>query len=487
MLYARTNRKQIKSHIDSQVNEAAHIKQTENISNTLVKGIASPQMIKVASVRVSPGGYLSALFVLTVIGTFLFHLRLDKAAIAFLIFGWLLIPILALTDRIVFDGKLISRRGLVALLIRIVKGRKLRLSVDEVERVESMAVRTLIHGGRVHYRYRSEVIGKGLRFVFASGGGSYRAMVRSLFAAIASDKLDMRSCELRDYLVDPKDLDANIAFLDIASNNNSTVLTKAKGKNRNLAEPNTQDMERGILLRQTANQLRAAGRLKQAGEAFRRALTVLPNDNWLMFEFARFLRSHANTLRDVNLLKRSSAALRLASKRAKEDANLLTRIGESYFEFGELESASKKFREATERNPSSFRAEMGLAESGIRHGKLAHVIHHYSSAARVAPDKALKRFVQHEIDYYSTLNSDEDYLDAEIRRIDRLQFILFARRSCVRVTAVAFLVGLLGSKAFDQLLSNVGWTFTATFLGLWFLLVVAGKFYTERNVIPTAE
>lgn len=301
----------------------------------------------------------------------------------------------------------------------------------------------------------------------------------------------MRSCELRDYFVEQNELDANIALLNISSSDklDDSTFTSRLRKRKDYNHTTTiqeKDKEQGANLRRAANQLRASGRLRQSAEAFRRALTALPNDNWLLYEFARFLRSHANTLRDAKLLRRSGAALRLAARRAKEDAALLSRIGESYFEFGDMERAAKNFHRAVDIDSSLFRAEMGLAEVGIRNGKLAHVIHHYASAARVAPDKALKRFAQNEIDYYSMLNSDEDFLDKEIRRIDRLHLILFARRSCVRVTIVAFIFSLL-STAVDELLANVGWTFTATSLCLWFFLIIAGKFYMERNAVPSTE
>jgi tetratricopeptide (TPR) repeat protein len=301
----------------------------------------------------------------------------------------------------------------------------------------------------------------------------------------------MRSCELRDYFVEQDELDTNVALLNISSSDklDDSTFTSRLRKRKDYKQTNNihgKDKEQGAILRRTANQLRTSGRLRQAAEAFHRALVALPNDNWLLYEFARFLRSHANTLRDAKLLRRSGAALRLAAHRAKEDAALLSRIGESYFEFGDMERAAKNFRQAARLDSSLYRAEMGLAEVGIRNGKLAHVVHHYASAARIAPDKALRRFAQNEINYYSLLNSDEDFLDREIRRIDRLQFILFARRCCVRVTIVAFIFSLL-STAVDELLSNVGWTFTATSLGLWFFLIVAGKFYMERNAVPSTE
>ena len=56
----------------------------------------------------------------------------------------------------------------------------------------------------------------------------------------------------------------------------------------------------------------------------------------------------------------------------------------------------------------SYRAQLGLAEVALNDGKLAHVIHHYNDAWRIAPDKATARLAQREADYYARLNNDED-------------------------------------------------------------------------------
>jgi len=70
---------------------------------------------------------------------------------------------------------------------------------------------------------------------------------------------------------------------------------------------------------------------------------------------------------------------------------------------------------------NSYRAQVGLAEVALSDGKLAHVIHHYNDAVRIAPDKAAARLARREADYYSRLNTDEDYLAAELRRMNWLE------------------------------------------------------------------
>ena len=70
------------------------------------------------------------------------------------------------------------------------------------------------------------------------------------------------------------------------------------------------DIERALQLRRLGNNLRIAGRLREAGEAFRRALNVIPRDGWLIYDFARLLRSQASAMGDARLLLRARAALR---------------------------------------------------------------------------------------------------------------------------------------------------------------------------------
>lgn len=430
------------------------------------------------TVRSSPGGYFAVALGLSLVAILLVRAEYDEAALIAIVWAWVLTPLAAFTDRIRIEGRIISRTGLVAFVHKIFKGRALRLDIDEVEQVETYAVRTLRRGGSVRYRYRSEVVGRGLSFAFASGG-NYRRMVQCLFALVQDEKLDARSRELRDYLADPRSLREMIKLLRIAP---SSVLEGAlsdfrlrgrKSKGDVVSgEPealSASEKERVHLLRLAANQLRAAGRLRESAEAFRRALLVTPQDSWLLYEFARFLRSQASALADARLLSRSRAGLRLASRHGAEDAQLMARIGESFFELGDTKRASRLFRLSLEVQPRTFRAETGLAEIALRNGKLAHVIHHYQAAARIAPDEATARFARREADYYALLNDDDEYLAAELKRINWLQTLQTVRRWSARVmlTSVLLAIGgaFLGDAGTD--LSAMSWSLTASSLAAW--------------------
>jgi len=450
---------------------------------------------RLASVRVSPGGYLAASCVLTFAATLLLRAEYDAASLIAIALAWIVTPVLAFTDRISFDGQTLARKGLIPLIIRFIKGNSLSLNIEEIERVETSAVRTLRRNGRVRYRYRSEVSAKGRVLTFSSGGNSYRRMVRALFPLLGYDKVDARSSEMRDYMTDARTLRINLEMLKIAppevlegakNNLEGNGKKDARQKRPEWTGPSAIDVERGRLLRLAANELRAQGRLREAAEAFRRAFKFIQRDGWLLYEFARFLRSQAGANRDARMMRRSRACLRLAILRAGDDAALLSRIGESFYEYGELTQAARAFRRALELNPRAFRAEIGLAEVALRNGKLAHVVHHYDAAARIAPDEALTRYAHHESDYYARLNNDDDYLAAELRRINWLQNLQRARRLAARMTLASVLLALIG-PSLDQSLENIGWSLATSSLIAWLGVALIIRFLTPRRRMRTTE
>jgi tetratricopeptide (TPR) repeat protein len=476
------------------MNETARMQASEAVARAAAERVfPPPKRARLASVRVSPSGYLAVLCTATFAASLLLRSEQDLAALIVLVIAWLVIPALAFTDRVVFDGQSLSRRGLIPLVMRVAGKRALDLPVSDIERVETMAVRTLRRGGRVRYRYRSEIAGRGTNFVFTTGGRSYRNMVRLLFPQIIDDKLDARSSELRDSLIDPRALNTKIKLLQLAppdvledaTRDLDPAVKKNVPRQRASTGAHTEtDLERASQLRQMANELRAAGRLRQAAEAFRRALLVTPNDSWLIYEFARFLRSQASAMGDARLLARARAGLRLAAQRGAGDAGLLTRIGESFFEYGDLPQAARRFRRALEANPRAVRAELGLAEIALRNGKLAHVIHHYNAAARVASDESIARFARREADYYALLNEDDGYLATELRRFNWLQQSQRARRLSMRTTFASLLIVLIGVNL-DDSLATLGWALTSTSITAWILVALAGKLLSQRRRAPT--
>ena len=442
----------------------------------------------VASVRVSPGPYLALASVITFVAALLLRAQHDAAALGLIAAAWLIVPLLALSDRIVFDGVSLRSHGPLATLLKLIFGYRKQLAVDDFETVETQAVRTLRRGGRVRYRYRTQITGKGKEFVIVSSGRDYRKLVRELFPLIHESKLDNRSRDLRDYLNDPSFLNRKTQLSQLAPSDLLDV-TKSDFKlgrklKRNADAPETpataEELERARLLRRLGNELRVSGRLREACEAFRRALNVRPHGAWLIYDFARLLRSQASAQSDARLLSRARAALRLASIRAKNDAVLLPLIGESFLECGDARHARRALEKAVEIDSENFKARVGLADIALREGKLAHVIHHYQEAARVSSEQALARYARSESDYYMQLNNDDDYLAAELRRINWLQSVTRIRRLALRVTNASVLLALVGGFV-DSVAGGLGWSLASSALGVWLLSLLATRMLFTRS------
>ena len=439
----------------------------------------------VASVRVSPGPYLVVSSVMTFVSALSLRGQYDAAALVLIGVAWLVVPVFALSDRIAFDGASLRRQGPLASLLHLLFRYRKQLAIDDFETVETQAVRTLRRGGRVRYRYRTQIIGKGKEFVLVSGGPHYRKLVREAFPLIHESKLDNRSRDLRDYLNDPRFLNRKAQLSQLAPSDLLDV-TRSDFKLGRKLRPNvsetpatTEELERARLLRRLGNELRVSGRLREAGEAFRRALNVRPHGAWLIYDFARLLRSQASAQSDARLLTRARAALRLASIRAKNDIVLLPLIGESFLECGDSRHARRALERVVELDSDNFKARVGLADLALREGKLAHVIHHYQEAAR-ATEQALARYARAESDYYMQLNNDDDYLAAELRRINWLQSITRIRRLALRVTNASVLLALVGGLI-DPVAGSMGWSLASSALIVWLLTLLGTRMLFARS------
>ncbi len=470
----------------------------EVLAETARGYVAPAKRKKLAGIRISPSGYFAVAALLTFAALLCLRTHRDLTALALMIGTWTIVPLLVLTNRLSFDGHTISRTGLAAWLIRLVRRRNQTIAVDDVERVEVATLRTLRRGGKVRYRYRVEIAGKGSAFVLASGGREFRRMVRVLLPRIGEYKLDARAGELRDHLAEVRTVRSEAAKLGIAPTSVLEETTDAKRVDKYRAAISAQqsspdadrksrdDSERATLLRKSANELRISGYLQQSGEAFRRALLISPRSPWLIYEYARLLKSQASAFSDARLLGRACAALRLASMRGPTDASLLARVAESFLEYGDPQRAAKLFRRALDIDDNAYRAQLGLAEVGLTDGKLAHVIHHYNDAVRVAPDKATAALARREADYYSRLNNDEDYLAAELRRMNWLEGANRVQHLAGRVSFAAMLIALAGSSI-DQMVSGLGWALASSSLIAWSGSLITRKLLATRGRPQTID
>ena len=470
------------------MNETKQVDNLNALAEVEAQRVRAKRRPAIATVRVSPGPYFALASVLTFSSALLLRSESYGWSLLVIALAGSVVPLLALTDRIAFDGQRLRRQGPVCFVLKLFRVYCNELAVEDFETVETSAVRTLRRGGSVRYRYRTQINGKGKQFVIASGGGNYRKMVRELFPLIHEDKLDNRSRDLRDYLNDPRFVNQKTHLTQLAP---EQVLNLAKsefklgGKHnerqeRTAAEVSPQDAEKAHLLRRLGNELRVSGRLREAGEAFRRALNVSPRGAWLIYDFARLLRSQASANSDARLLSRARAALRLACARAGDDLVLLPLIGESLLECGDARQARMVLQKTVDIDRDNYKARLGLADLALREGKLAHVIHHYHEAARVSSEQALVRYARREADYYRRLNDDEEYLATELRRINWLQTVTRVRRLSARVTNAAILLALAAGYV-DVTLGSIGWSIASSSLIIWILTLLGTRMLFERS------
>ena len=441
------------------------------------------------SIRVSPQNYLTALLLGTFFSAFLFYLEIDLAGVILFGLSWILIPFLAFSDHINFDGKRLVRTGIMPKIWSWLNASRRRLKIIDIEQVETQAIRTIKRGDKIHYRYSTVIRGKGLSIAIASGASGtnedYRRFVQSILPRLSDNVLDNRSIELRDHLADPKETlmraeFSSIPAADVLESSLKSVGKRGKRPKQEFESLELFEDEKADDLRSLANELRLSGYLLQSLEAFRRALILKPADARLLFEFARCLHSFAGMKRDDKLERRALAALRLSERRAADDGALLVRLGEWYFQIGNWSRAGNAFRDALERIGENFRTARGLAEIALREGKIAHVIHHFSTANRIAETPSLRRWSKGEAEYFSHLNSDDEYMELEIGRVNLLEGVERSKKTALRIAFFGFPAIIAGIMLEDTLIANIGWAVSTVSLLVWTGLIMSGHLLAQR-------
>src|SRR5689334_23379309 len=315
-------------------------------------------------IRIRPGlvPYTLSVAIVVIIGSTLLK---QGWLMASLVCWALLGPIFvaAILDRLEFDGETIRHKGPLAFTLTHLFRMRRELSISEIEAITTETTRVSFATGDARISYHTRITGAGVDIIVRSHRSAYTQFIKALFKAAGPHKLDPRSSEIFEY------------FETANSLKGSPVL-----KSDIAAMPPS-------LLRRVGNSLRLAGKLAQASSYFRVAYEKEPRNPQLLYEMSRFFHSSAQK-EDTRLLQRSDACLRLASRLAGDEPDLLERIGEAFFERLDFKRASDCFRRALALDPARFRANLGLAEIALRDGKLAHVAHFYNAAA-ASPDVAL--------------------------------------------------------------------------------------------------
>ncbi len=430
-------------------------------------------------VRVLPLNYLVILLLASFFAAFLLYLEADLYAYGLLLATWIAVPILILQDRVVFDGRRISRTGWFPRAWARLTATRDRIKLSDIEHVQTTVLRTIKRGGNLIYTYRTTFIGKGKGFTIHSGGRHYRRFVEGVFSRLGEEVLDNRSIDLRDHLEDRLEVkrrakEAEIPPADILDGNLKDPLPKFSGS-ATIGSP-----EKAIELHRLANELRVSGLLPQAVEAFRRAVLLMPRNARLLFDFALCLRSYAALNKDRDVGRKALALMRLAERRAGDDGQLLTEIGEGYFQFGEWRRAGTTFRKAIESAGQRFRSLVGLAELALHEGKIAHVIHNFTAARELADTPAAKRWTKHEIDYFSRLNADEEYMELEVSRMNLLDTLALVRGGSLRIAVVGIPVIVIGLLFEENLVANVGWAVSLISFAVWTTVIILGHTLAAR-------
>ena len=434
------------------------------------------------SVRVSLQSYLAALFLGTFFSSLLLYLEFDKAGVILFGLTSILIPGLALGDRVRFDGKRIVRTGILPVTWARLNANRHALKLADIEQVETHTYRAIRRGENITYRYRTVIRGKGLSISISSGGEDFRRMLKAVLPGVSENALDTRSIELRDHLQDPKEtlMRAEFSRIPAADVLEGSFKSSNKKAGKVTVREHQPEEEKADDLQSLGNELRVSGYLFQSLEAFRRALVLRPSDARLLFDFARSLHSFAGVERDIKLERRALAALRLSERRASNDSELLLKLGELYFQIGEWRRAGNVFRSVLDSIGDNFRAARGLAEIALREGKIAHVIHHFSTANRLADTPSLRRWSKAEADYFAHLNSDTEYMELEIGRVSMLETIERSKRTTLRIALYSFPLIAAGIFFEDVLVANIGWAVASVSLIIWAGLIVGHRMMSQR-------
>lgn len=441
---------------------------------------------EIISVRVSPNAYVAAMLLGSFLTLALFYYEQDIWAVTSFVLTYVALPILAFTDRITFDGKRLRRTGILFKFFAFATAARDRLRLNDIEQVDTQSIRSINRGGRVKYRYRTTIHGRGMGLSFVSGGENYRRMLIAVLSGLPDTVLDTRSIDLRDYLSDPKEVEMKASFAGIPRAevlHASFVEFRRKTYKPINCDTDISPVEgdKAKYLQHLGNELRVAGFLLQALESFRRALVISPRNAAIIYDFARTLGSFASAESNLRLKNRSLAALRLAEKYAGEDADLLARLGETYLQFDQPIRAMAIFRRCVSAiGDAAFLAARGLAEIALREGKIAHVIHNFSKANEIAGTASLRRWTSIEAQYFSHLQSDNDYLELEVSRINLLESIGRIHNTSRVIASLSGVPLIFGIFMEEGSIALTGWLMAGVGLAVWVISAVAARFFSAR-------
>ncbi len=368
--------------------------------------------------------------------------------------AYIVLSIGFLCDRIVFDGARLTRCGPGAWLLAQL-GKPRTLSLDEVEAISSYAGKA---GGEA-LKFQTVILGAGLGWSIKSSEPTYQSFIKALFKAVNPQLLDPLSTELLLYWREPEP--------SFAPLNGGTRTAR--------------HLERW---RRKAIKLSLDGLHEAAASYFKIAHEQAPQDAQIAYDIGRFLRRRAIALgalspRGEADLLRAETYFRMAGRlaRAQQNARILERVGEAFYEFHHLEAAQKYFELAAKVDPVRPRANIGLAGIALQNAQGARAVYSYNQAVHGAVASGalgLSTLAARKSEYYERLMRDDAFLSAEAGWGVVLNQLKWARRGSLMVFLTFWMLQLI---SFDFLSSvrMLSREISATALILWVCTLAASQ------------
>lgn len=368
--------------------------------------------------------------------------------------AYLVLSIGFLCDKIVFDGAQLKRCGPGAWLLAQL-GKPRELSLDAVEAISSYAGKA----GGEGLKFQTVILGAGLGWSIKSSEPTYQDFIKALFKAVNPQLLDPLSTELLLYW-----REAEPPFTPTDS-----------------ATRTARHLERW---RRKAIKLSLDGLHEAAASYFKIAHEQAPQDAQIAYDIGRFLRRRAIALGALSQrgeadLLRAETYFRMAGRlaRAQQNARLLERVGEAFYEFHHLEAAQKYFEMAAKVDPVRPRANIGLAGIALQNAQGARAVYSYNQAvhgAVAAGAVGLSTLAARKSEYYERLMRDDAFLSAEAGWGAVLNQLKWARRAAL-ITFLGCWMLQLTSFEFLSPLRMLSREISATALILWICTLAASQ------------
>lgn len=357
-----------------------------------------------------------------------------------------------LSDRIVFDGSKLRRRGIGAWFLSLL-GQCCEIELDEIEAVSSYAVKT--GGGGI--RYCTVISSEYVNWRITSAVPHYQGFIKAFFKAVNPHVLDSLSTELLLYW-----RESDPAFKSV----NSTSV-------------NAYNLERW---RRKAIRLSFEGYYEAAASYFKIAHENAPDDPQVAYDMGRFWRRRAIAAgalskQGANDLVRAETYFRMAGRlaREKKNARLLEKVGEAFYELQQFEPARQYFELATAIDPMRPRANLGLAGIALHNAQGVRAVYAYNQAVRGSETAGAEGLIQlalRKAEYCERLMRDDAFLLSEASWEAVLSQLKWARRGALGLFLLTWFLQLAIFEL-TTAIRDISREISATALIIWFCSLVA--------------